>query len=96
MATGHNLKMIIFFSVLFNGLSISIDFTFEVDSGTTQCVDVLAVDDDILENPDIREAMILTDDTSVQLIRPITSFVIVDNDGRLIVWIPCRKGGDSF
>lgn len=69
--------------MLFNGVSTAIDFTFNVNGGTTQCVNVLAVDDDIMENPEVREAVMLSNDAAVQLFRSMSSFVIVDNDGRV-------------
>lgn len=68
-------------TALFDGVSTAVDFTFDVGGASVECVDVVAADDEIVEDFDILNGLISADDTSVELFLFQSSFVLIDDDG---------------
>ncbi len=78
----------IFCTVLFRGEDSSTDQTFTVDNqNDPQCVDVFAVNNQILENMEIFNVSISTEDASVLLPRLPTSIVVFDDDSKWLIAI---------
>ena len=71
--------------VLFNGFSRTVGLLFGTDSGSIQCVNVEAIDDQLLENIEVHTAVIVTNDTSILPLFP-ASFVIMDNNSKLFIF----------
>ena len=67
--------------MLFNGFSRRVDLFFGNGSGNIRCVDVEATDDQLMENVEIFSAVIVTNDTSVIPLFPVT-LVVLDNNSK--------------
>lgn len=63
---------------------VDLFFGIEFQTGSIQCVAVLASNDQIQENVEIYSAMVITDDTSVVPLFP-ASFIVIDNDSKIMM-----------
>ena len=68
---------------MFRGEDSNADLTFTIDNqGESLCVDVLAVDNQVLENLEVFNVSIATNDSAVDVPRVLISLVVFDDDSK--------------
>ena len=60
------------------------DLTFTPNSATSQCRNVSVVDDNILEDNEVIQLLIESNDSAVNIANPIVGVPIIDDDSELM------------